>query len=183
MKLIIGLGNPGKEYQNTPHNAGFMALDQLSDSLDLNNWQEKFKGLSLKSNLGAKGFILLKPQTFMNLSGASVQACMSFYKFDLSEILVVSDDLDLNFGQLRFRKKGGHGGHNGLRDIIEKIGSPEFNRLRIGIGRPQGKQSVTSHVLGNVSGDQKINLESSVERAVGHIKEFISGQTIEINNT
>ena len=182
MKLIVGLGNPGKEYQNTPHNAGFMALDQLADSLSLPNWQDKFKGELIKDNLGGKGFVLLKPQTFMNLSGDSVQACLAFYKFELEDILVVSDDLDLNFGQLRFRKKGGHGGHNGLRDLITKLGGAEFNRLRIGIGRPEGKQSVTSHVLGNVSGDQKIELSSSIDRAVGHIKEFISGQPVEIKN-
>ena len=182
MKLIVGLGNPGKEYQDTPHNAGFMALDQFSDLHNCASWTEKFKGLLVKDNLEGKGFMLLKPQTFMNLSGDSVQACLAFYKIEHPDILVVSDDLDLNFGKLRFRKKGGHGGHNGLRDLILKTGADDFNRLRIGIGRPQGKHSVTSHVLGKIGGDQQIDLEDSLNRAVVHIEEFVMGQPIEIKN-
>src|SRR3989339_858351 len=110
MKLITGLGNPGPEYADSFHNAGFQVLDHLSTQMGLAPWGEKFKGLLAKGQFQGEGFLFLKPQTYMNLSGQSVQACLTFYKLELSDLLVISDDLDLELGQLRFRAKGGHGG-------------------------------------------------------------------------
>jgi len=180
MKLIVGLGNPGNQYQDTLHNAGFMALDHLAEMQGIGPWQEKFKGLNLKANLEGRPFLLLKPQTFMNLSGQSVVACLQFFKVEPEEILVVSDDMDLPLGNLRYRQKGGHGGHNGLRNIIELLGSQNFSRLKIGIGRPHGNKQVTGHVLGKPKQDQIQLLEEAVQKAASHIKDFILGNPLHI---
>ncbi len=179
MKLIVGLGNPGKEYHESFHNAGFMVLDALAEELPLATWQEKFKGLTLKASLQGRPFVCLKPLTYMNLSGQSVVACMNFYKFTVQNLLVVSDDMDLELGRLRFREKGGHGGHNGLRNIIELLGTPNFARLKVGIGRPRGKETV-GHVLGKPKGEQRDAFLTSIGKTAEYIKEFIEGRALHI---
>lgn len=180
MRLIIGLGNPGEQYRNTPHNAGFMALERLAERLGENGWKSGHQGLFLKAGLGGKPFVLLKPQTFMNLSGRSVVACAQFFKVEPEEMLVVSDDLDLSLGQLRFRTKGGHGGHNGLRNIIELLGTPNFYRLKIGIGRPRGAGKVTGHVLGQLSGENATQLADATAEAGDYIIDFIEGRPVQV---
>ncbi|MDT8448305.1 MAG: aminoacyl-tRNA hydrolase [bacterium] len=178
MRLIVGLGNPGDQYQDTPHNAGFAALDHLAERLGETGWKSGHQGVYVKGSLNGCPFVLLKPQTYMNLSGRSVVACAQFFKVTAENILVVADDLDLELGRLRFRTKGGHGGHNGLRNLIELLGTPEFPRLRIGIGRPAHAAKVTGHVLGKLSGDSAIALANAAEAAGDYIFDFIEGRPI-----
>jgi len=145
-KLIAGLGNPGSKYQGTRHNAGFMVLDRLAEIVRVSVDRTKFSGLSGEANWLGVRLALLKPQTFMNLSGRAVAEAARFYKILPEDIIVTHDDLDLPFGQIRFKEGGGHGGHNGLRSIIDELGSADFLRLRVGIGRPD-KGSAEKYVL------------------------------------
>ncbi|CAD5313079.1 unnamed protein product [Arabidopsis thaliana] len=143
--LIVGLGNPGKKYQGTRHNVGFEMVDALADAEGISMNTVNFKALFGKGVIGNIPIMLAKPQTFMNLSGESVGQIVSFYKIPLKQVLVVYDDLDLPFGKLRLLPKGGHGGHNGMRSIIDRLkGSRDFPRLRIGIGRPPGKMDTAN---------------------------------------
>ena len=139
MKFIVGLGNPGNKYKGTLHNVGFQTLDLLAANLGERQWSQKFKGEIIQGRIGEDPYVLLKPMTYMNISGESVLACMQFFKLDLEDILVVSDDIDRSLGTLRYRKSGGHGGHNGLRSITQLCGGNDFHRIKIGIGRPAGR--------------------------------------------
>ncbi|MFA5185131.1 MAG: aminoacyl-tRNA hydrolase [Patescibacteria group bacterium] len=153
MKLVIGLGNPGKQYARTRHNAGWMALDLLAEKLGI-FWTKEadFKAEVAKHFVDGERIILAKPQTFMNLSGQSVSALMNFYKADISELLVVHDDLDYAPGQMAFMPQGGAAGHNGISSIFELLGRQDFARLRIGIGRPENKEIKTEDwVLGGLN--------------------------------
>lgn len=181
MKLIVGLGNPGAKYQSTLHNVGFTALDVLCQVRSLPSWTEKFKGLYLKDRIGTEQFILLKPQTFMNLSGESVLACMQFFKLDVEDVLVISDDIDRPAGSLRYRAGGGHGGHNGLRNIIQLCGSNQFHRIKIGIGRPGGQKGVANYVLGNPPEDVKISVNNAIEAVDQYLIQFVQSQPVQID--
>jgi peptidyl-tRNA hydrolase, PTH1 family len=152
IRLIVGLGNPGQQYQKTRHNVGFLFLDELVSDLD-EAWtsESRFQGWVAECHLAAKKVMLLKPQTFMNRSGQSVGMVARYYKLRPEEILVVHDELDFEVGVVRLKKNGGHAGHNGLRDIISHLGSKEFYRLRIGIGRPDMGKAVADYVLSNPS--------------------------------
>ena len=151
--IIAGLGNPGPTYQWTRHNAGFLFLDRLADLENTTISKKSFSGFSGELNVAGLRLILLKPQTFMNLSGTSVMQSLQFHKLPLSNLIVVHDELDLSFGTVRFKNGGGHGGHNGVRSIMENLGKGDFLRLRIGIGKsPHG--DTTSHVLGKIPPDQ-----------------------------
>ena len=151
MKLIVGLGNPGKEYKNTRHNIGFNFLDCYVDYKNLgNDWTKKFDGLYMKVNIDGESVILLKPQTYMNLSGNSVRKAMDYYDISTDDILVISDDLDLSIGNYKLKSKGSCGGHNGLRDIESKIGTTEYKRLKIGISNDKDKDT-KDYVLGKLS--------------------------------
>lgn len=135
MKLVVGLGNPGKEYENTRHNIGFMFLDYYYDYLKLTDkWSKKFNGLYIETMINNEKVILLKPQSYMNLSGGVVRKYVDYFKIDIDDILVISDDLDLNFLNFKLKDKGSCGGHNGLRDIEKAIDTKEYKRLKIGIG-------------------------------------------------
>lgn len=180
MKLIVGLGNPGDKYQDTLHNAGFLAIDQLAKKLSVFDWFSKFKGLVAQGAINGSRFVLLKPQTYMNVSGESVQACRQFFKLELEDIIVISDDLDREMGLLRYRVSGGHGGHNGLRDIMQRCGGSNFNRLRIGIGRPTGKFQVSDYVLSKPDRDSQPLFENAISDAVGYLVNFIKGLPIQI---
>ena len=183
MKLLVGLGNPGKEYTNTLHNAGFKGIDALAEYLGVSNWSKQFKGLVIKGQHQGVRYILLKPQTFMNLSGESVVACKEYFKVKLKDIMVLSDDLDLPFGTIRYREKGGHGGHNGLRSIIRLCGDNEFQRIKIGIGRPQrGRGQISSYVLQRLSPEVEKELDMSIIKTVEYQLNFISGQPIHIHS-
>ncbi len=165
MKLIVGLGNPGVEYKHTRHNVGFCVVDLLSRKwgigLDNRKFQARF-GSGIYEN---EQVILLKPQKYMNNSGGSVSAVMRFYKLDPADILVIVDDMDLATGCLRLRAGGSAGGHNGLKDIIEKTGRKDFARLRIGISSPGNNRSAVSYVLGVFGDDERELIDAAVNKA------------------
>jgi len=159
MKLIVGLGNPGPTYQNNRHNIGFLTIDKLLQSLNTTNQtNKKFLGEVYKSG----DLLLLKPTTFMNLSGKSVQAVANFYKIKPEDILVIHDEIDLPFGAVRIKKGGGHGGHNGLKSIDSLI-TKEYNRLRLGVGKPERREMVVSHVLSDFNSDEQKVMDSFLE--------------------
>lgn len=172
MKLIVGLGNPGKEYEGTRHNCGFITLDVLADKLQVEINQSKFKGLYVKTKYAGEDIILLKPQTYMNLSGESVIQFMNFFKIDKQDILVVYDDLDMPVGKLRLRTSGSAGGHNGIKSIIHHIGGQDFNRIRIGIDRhPYIK--VVDYVLGRFTKEEQANIIEGIDKASDAILMYI----------
>ena len=135
MKCIVGLGNPGKEYENTRHNTGFMVIDALCDFYHVQLNEKKFKANYCKLKINNQDVLLVKPQTYMNLSGEAVVSLMNYYKIELKDLLVISDDLDLAFGKVRFRRSGNDGGQRGLRSIIQYLKTNQFSRCKIGIGR------------------------------------------------
>lgn len=147
--ILAGLGNPGPKYQWTRHNAGFLFLDRLAHLENISITRKAFSGLSGEWSYQGNRLILLKPQTFMNLSGQAVMQALQFYKLPLAQLIVVHDELDLPFGTVRLKQGGGHGGHNGLRSIMENLGKGDFTRLRIGIGKALHGDT-TNHVLGNI---------------------------------
>ena len=155
--LIVGLGNPGSEYERTRHNIAWSALESAPFSSGL-AWKEKYKGLYASYSFRKGKGHFLKPQTYMNLSGESVQPCADFFKIPVENILVVHDELDLPFGTMAFKKGGGLAGHNGLKSISQRLGSRDFLRLRLGIGRPD-HGNVASYVLSSFSSDEKIVLD------------------------
>lgn len=154
MKIIVGLGNPGKEYEKTRHNAGFMAIDKVADRLGISFDQSKFKALIASSRVAGEMLLLVKPQTYMNLSGESVNEALRFYKCDISDLLVLVDDLDLPVGRIRIRSNGSDGGQRGLRSIIQHIGTKEFSRIRIGIDNNK-LMDTKDYVLGKIPKEQQ----------------------------
>ncbi|WP_139492594.1 aminoacyl-tRNA hydrolase [Brevibacillus dissolubilis] len=147
MKVIIGLGNPGKKYEDTRHNVGFMAIDKLSKEWGISVTSNKFRALVGEGNVQGQKVLLVKPQTYMNLSGESVGEIIKFYKLTHKDLVVIYDDLDLPTGKLRLREKGSAGGHNGIKSMIAHLGTQEFNRIKIGISRPAPGGSVSDYVL------------------------------------
>jgi PTH1 family peptidyl-tRNA hydrolase len=178
IRLIVGLGNPGREYETTRHNVGFRWVDELARVQKLNFMNEaKFHGLTARGQLHGHEVLLLKPQTFMNVSGRSVVALALFYKILPNEILVVHDELDLSPGVARLKIGGGHGGHNGLKDIIAHLGSKEFWRLRIGIGHPGDRNEVSDYVLNDPRSNERELIDEAMKNAqdVAHL--VIEGKT------
>ena len=147
MKVIVGLGNPGREYAQTKHNVGFMLVDALADKLGIFNWQEKFDALIAEGRLGTEKILLVKPQTYMNDSGRAVGPLMNWYKLPPEALIVAHDDMDIPAGTIRIRKKGSPGGHNGIKSVLAHLGDEHFSRVRIGIGRPLPGWTVINHVL------------------------------------
>ncbi len=181
MRLVVGLGNPGEQYRNTLHNVGFQAVDLLSEKLNEVRWSQKFKGNFLRGKTGDDPYIILKPQTYMNISGESVLACKQYFKLELSDILVVSDDVDRPLGTLRYRTTGGHGGHNGLRSIIQLCGGMDFHRIKVGIGRPDERMEISSYVLSNPTPEMVEYINPAIERTADYLLDFIRGSTIQIS--
>lgn len=165
MYLIAGLGNPGKEYENTRHNVGFAALDLIAEKLGTKINKVKFKGLLGEANYEGKKLLLLKPHTYMNLSGESVKDAVNFYKIPLENLIVIYDDMDLPVGRLRIRAKGSSGGHRGMDSIIYQLASDNFPRIRIGIGRPEGERDAVHHVLGKFYGEELEKIKAAIETA------------------
>lgn len=162
MALIVGLGNPGKQYENTRHNAGFMVVDALADELGW-KWSKKFLmgALVAEGNINGKKTILAKPQTFMNRSGQAVGKLAKKYKVDPADIVVVYDDADIELGDLRWRDAGSAGGHNGMKSIIHILGTQDFPRLRVGIGRPPEHVSLEDYVLGTMKKNERASIPVS----------------------
>ena len=169
MYVICGLGNPGKKYANTRHNMGFITIDQLAEKHDIKVDKVKFKALVGEGRIAGQKVVLVKPQTYMNLSGKSVQEVMHFYKLDPEELIVIYDDLDLEVGALRLRKFGSAGTHNGMRSVVQHLNSDRFPRIRLGIGA-NGKRDIIDHVIGGFSKDEVPVLEEAVTKAVSAIE-------------
>lgn len=164
--LIVGLGNPGTRYENTRHNLGYRCVERLADKYSLSFIKTEHKALTATGMIKDRRVLLAKPLTYMNLSGDSVQPLAHFYKIPVEHILVACDDLDIPFGTLRIRKTGSSGGQNGMKHIIERLGTPNINRIRIGIGRPPGKMSPADYVLTALKGDDLIESFEMLDRAV-----------------
>lgn len=179
--LIVGLGNPGAQYSRSRHNVGFCLLDKLADSGAGLRVESKFQAEIGNLTLGGKQIALLKPTTFMNLSGQAVGAYARYYRIDPPAILVVHDELDLAPGIVRLKRGGGHGGHNGLRDITAQIGA-EFLRLRLGIGHPGSADKVVDYVLGNPPTDDRIAIEGAIDRGLEVLPAIVAGQADKIMN-
>ncbi|HEX9021916.1 MAG TPA: aminoacyl-tRNA hydrolase [Nitrospirota bacterium] len=174
MKIIIGLGNPGRKYERTRHNAGFMAIDALAEMLRVTVAREKHHAFIGSARIGAEEFLLAKPQTFMNDSGRAVAAIFRQTDANASDLIVLHDELDLPLGAVRVKVGGGHGGHNGLRSIIEHLGSPDFIRVRIGIGRPVPGIEPADYVLGPFLAEERQVAAEAMTRAADAVKEIIS---------
>ena len=180
--LFIGLGNPGREYANTRHNFGFMAIDRLAVRLNARGMKVQSKAIVMDSKYEDHKLILAKPQTFMNLSGQSVQGLAHFYKIPNENLMILSDDLDLPFGTIRIRASGGPGGQRGLSSILEKLGTKDIPRMRLGIGRPPGRMDPADYVLQNFSRDDLKSLSELLDRAADAALEFvINGLTAAMN--
>lgn len=164
MWLVVGLGNPGPSYALTRHNAGFMVLDFFLKGLGNPPTKNDFKSVVSKFKIDGEDVLTLQPQTFMNRSGEAVRAISDFYKIPLDNLIVVYDEIDLPFGTIRLQKNRGAGGHNGIKDIIEKMGSNDFTRIRVGVGRPLGPQSVADYVLQKFSQDEFEKLPEILNR-------------------
>jgi peptidyl-tRNA hydrolase, PTH1 family len=181
MKLVAGLGNPGSRYEGTRHNLGFAVVDLLAGRWGIEVARQKFNAWVGDGTAGGQRVVLLKPLTFMNLSGQAVQAAVAFHKLSLEDLLVVSDDLDLPVGQIRLRASGTSGGHKGLESIIQLLGSNEFARLRIGIGRA-GRDEVVAHVLSGISPEEEALTDAAVRRAADAVECWLTdGVTAAMN--
>jgi len=172
--MIVGLGNPGPKYEGTRHNIGWAALDTLANRYNIRYDETQFKAIYAKATIQGKRVLLVKPQTYMNLSGEAVQPLASFFKVDNDKILVVNDDLDIDFGSLRLRKKGGAGGQKGLADILNRLGTNDIDRLRVGIGRPPGKMPAKAWVLRKFEGDDAIDADRVADRAADAIETWLA---------
>ena len=164
MKIIAGLGNPGKEYENTKHNVGFLTIDILAEKYDIKVNKIKFKGLVGEGMIGTEKVILVKPQTYMNLSGQCIREIVAFYKLDMEDLVVIYDDIDLPMGNLRIRKKGSAGTHNGMRSIIYDLQDDGFPRVRVGIGGER-KGDLANYVISGFSGDDRKLIEEALVKA------------------
>ncbi len=173
--LIVGLGNPGREYENTRHNVGFACADALVKAHTLSyDAKKKSKAKIAVGTIVGKSILIAKPQTYMNLSGSAVQGLATFYRIPPEQILVIFDDLDLPLGTLRIRKKGGSGGHRGLTDILQRLGTQEFPRIRFGISRPPDKMDPAAFVLRRFEGDEIPLVTQTLERAVKAVETWLS---------
>jgi len=176
-RLVVGLGNPGREYAGHRHNVGFMVVDRLAGAVGIPLGQSKFQGRFGQGDVGRLRVLLLAPETFMNASGESVSAAARFFKVAPEDLLVLHDELDLPFGRLQLKRGGGTGGHNGLESLVEQLGTTDFARLRFGIGKPSGpnaKERVVGHVLHDFSSEEKAALEPLLERSVDMARAWVS---------
>ncbi len=180
MYLIVGLGNPGKEYENTRHNIGFGVVDYLADKYNIDINRTKFKGVYGEGFIANKKVIILKPTTYMNLSGESISEVVNFYKLDNEEVIVVYDDISLPIGKMRIRPTGSAGGHNGIKSTISSLGSDVFPRVKVGVGQP--KHDLVSHVLGKFSKEDNDILTKTIPAACEAIEEIIRNDVKEAMN-
>ncbi|MDE6015415.1 MAG: aminoacyl-tRNA hydrolase [Acetatifactor sp.] len=178
MFLIVGLGNPGREYQNTRHNIGFDVIDKLAEAEGIDVLEKKHKAIIGKGYVAGQKCVLAKPVTYMNLSGESVRELADYYKIDdSSELIVISDDISLDVGQIRVRKKGSAGGHNGLKSIIAHLGHDGFMRVKMGVGEKPRGWDLADYVLGHFSGPERELMDDACERAAEAIRMMVAGET------
>ena len=185
LKLIVGLGNPGRQYERTRHNVGFMVLDELArrHGLTFSTGQSDAWTARMRDAAGSSIAILAKPSTFMNLSGRAVSGLRGYYKIEIPEVFVVTDDVNLPLGRLRARARGSEGGHNGLRSVAEQLGTLEYPRLRVGVGRGDARRELADHVLAGFDPDEQIEIERAVERAADAADVFIVDGIAKVMNT
>lgn len=165
MYLIVGLGNPEEEYSKTRHNMGFNTINKIAKQYNIEINKNKFQGLYESAIIEGKKVILVKPQTYMNLSGNCVRDIVNFYKIEMENILIIYDDMDVEPGKIKIRKKGSSGGHNGIKSIIQELGTDEFPRIRIGIGKPEHKGDEINYVIGAIPEEEIYKLEEGTEKA------------------
>ena len=183
MIIIAGLGNPGKEYENTRHNVGFMTVDALADRYGISISEKKHKALVGKGVIEGQKVLLIKPQTYMNLSGESLRDALDYYHVDPeSELIVISDDISLDPGQIRIRKKGSAGGHNGLKNIIQHLGTENFPRIKMGVGEKPKEMDLKDFVLGHFRGEDKIKVNEAVDNAGKALLLMLDGRIDEAMN-
>ena len=180
MILVVGLGNPGKQYDKTRHNIGFDVIDYMADKYNIDVNREKFKGVLGEGFIENKKVILLKPLTYMNLSGDSIREVANFYKLEDDEIVVVYDDISLDIGRLRIREKGSAGGHNGIKSIIQNLGGDKFPRVKVGVGQP--KDNLVNHVLGKFSKEDREHIEKVIPVVSDAIVEIVKNDAKESMN-
>lgn len=173
MYLIVGLGNPENEYAHTRHNMGFDTINQIAKNNNIQITKNKFKGLCESTIIQNQKVILLKPQTYMNLSGESVKEVAEFYNLKPEEIIVIYDDIDIEKGYIKIRKKGGAGSHNGMKSVVEELQSTDFARIRVGIGQPEFKSDMINYVIGKVSQEEQEILQQGVEKAAKAVEEIL----------
>ena len=185
MKLIVGLGNPGREYRDTRHNVGFLVVDEIVRRHQL-TWvmaPSQVPETFTAKRFGPEPFMLAKPLTFMNLSGHAVSALANYFDIVADDLLVVYDDADLPFGRLRARARGSSGGHNGIKSLIEQLGTTEFPRLRLGVGRSDGRKSLANHVLSTFESGERAELETFIARAADAAEMFAAENILKVMNT
>ena len=172
MRLIVGLGNPGKEYELTRHNSGFRVLDDFADAIGIDFNKNDFDGTYAKFKLDDEDIILFKPLTYMNLSGTAVQKIAHFFKIDIDNIVVVYDDMAIKVGEIRLRLEGSSGGQKGMQNIIDNLGTQNIKRIRIGIGEPEF--DAIDYVLGKPNKEEKLLIDKAIDRAVSALKEYLN---------
>ncbi|WP_297130489.1 aminoacyl-tRNA hydrolase [Terrisporobacter sp.] len=166
MYIIVGLGNPGKQYENTRHNVGFNVIDILAEEYDISVTKMKHKALIGEGRVGTEKVVLVKPVTYMNLSGESLAEIYNFYKVDTNNIVVIYDDIDLDVGKIRIRKKGSGGTHNGMKSIVKCLGTTDFPRVRVGVSKPEPGRDLANFVLSKFAPDEVADLKEGLEKSV-----------------
>lgn len=180
VKMIVGLGNPGSKYEKTKHNIGFMAIDNIVKNLDVTFTDDKnFKAQIGSTFINHEKVYFVKPTTFMNNSGIAVKALLTYYNIDITDLIVIYDDLDMVVSKLRLRSKGSAGGHNGIKSIIAHIGTQEFNRIKVGIGRPLKGMTVINHVMGQFNTEDNIAISLTLDRVVNAVKFYLQENDFE----
>ncbi len=180
VKMIVGLGNPGSKYEKTKHNIGFMAIDNIVKNLDVTFTDDKnFKAQIGSTFINHEKVYFVKPTTFMNNSGIAVKALLTYYNIDITDLIVIYDDLDMEVSKLRLRSKGSAGGHNGIKSIITHIGTQEFNRIKVGIGRPLKGMTVINHVMGQFNTEDNIAISLTLDRVVNAVKFYLQENDFE----
>ncbi|MFD2216983.1 MULTISPECIES: aminoacyl-tRNA hydrolase [Metabacillus] len=182
MKLIVGLGNPGRQYENTRHNVGFKVIDQLSEDLSIPLDRQKYNGIYGIGHISGEKVILLKPLTYMNLSGECIRPLMDFYDMDVEDLVVIYDDLDLPVGKIRLRAKGSAGGHNGIKSMIQHLGTQEFNRVRVGIDRPTNGMKISDYVLGQFTEADLQGINEAISYSAKACESWIQQSFVQVMN-
>ena len=183
MKLIIGLGNPGKQYEHTRHNIGFDVIDALASKWSAPPMQSKFNGAFTQIHRPEGKVILLKPLTYMNLSGECVRPLMDYFDIEVEDIVVIYDDLDLETGKLRLRQKGSAGGHNGIKSLIQHLGTQDFNRIRVGVSRPPAGMQVADYVLSKFSKEDAPIVQQAIDKSCDAVEASLSKKFLDVMNT
>ena len=173
MYLIVGLGNPENEYAHTRHNMGFDTINEIAKKNNINITKTKFKSLYETSIIQGEKVILLKPQTYMNLSGESVKEVVDFYNIEPEKVIVIYDDIDIEKGHIKIRKKGGAGSHNGMKSVVQELGTTDFARIRVGIGQPEHKNDMINYVIGKIPEDEEKILIQGVKKAAKAVEEIL----------